>query len=307
MVMNLFDFYPTSEEINDWIYGICELADNSKFSMNILDGFAFDVNIRASNFDHIKKIKGTTDYSGDFYGYWQPCYSAPAPLIVHVPGYGAEMSIHPSINAMGYNVMHISPLGYVNHNGAVEEKRDELGDWPVLGDTITSEGKEGYKYWLANCVSSIKWAMQQPSVIPNRVSFFGTSQGGGGALLLASIFRDMGTRCVCADEPFLTNLVLANGRGAYNKVSRAILKCKNEKMAWHSAGLFDTISHVRRITFPVLLTAGAADAVCPPETVKSLYDKLGDITKAFVMLKDEPHGYTSQFMPLCEAWLRLYA
>jgi len=305
--MTLFDYYPTSKEVDAWIKEVCELADCSKFSMDILEEPTFAMNFRASNFEHIKKIKGTTDYSGDFYGYWQPCYSAPAPLIVHVPGYGAEMSIHPTINAMGYNVMHISPLGYVNHSGPVDEKRNKDGMWPVLADTITSEGKKGYKYWLANCVSSIKWAMLQPSVIPNRVSFFGTSQGGGGALLLASIFRDMGTRCVCADEPFLTNMILANGRGAYDMVLTAISKCKNEQVAWHSAGLFDTLSHSHRITFPVLLTAGAVDTICPPETIKSLYDNFGDITKAFVMLKDEPHGYTSQFMPLCEAWFKLYA
>ena len=67
-----------------------------------------------------------------------------APLLVHTPGYSAEISTHPELVSLGYNVLHISPLGYATPNGPDEtQKRDNT--WPVLADTISSHGEKGYK------------------------------------------------------------------------------------------------------------------------------------------------------------------
>src|SRR5699024_5939561 len=102
-----------------------------------------------------------------FYGYWQPARSTPAPLVIHVPGYGAEMSTHPALVNAGYNVLHICPLGYVTPEGSDESKK-ENDDWPVLKETILSNAEKGYKYWLDNCLMAIDWAMKQPEVLKDR-------------------------------------------------------------------------------------------------------------------------------------------
>ena len=42
-----------------------------------------------------------------FYAYFQPVYSGgPAPLLLHVPGYGGELSMHPELVFDGFNVLH---------------------------------------------------------------------------------------------------------------------------------------------------------------------------------------------------------
>ena len=38
--------------------------------------------------------------------------------------------------------------------------------------------------WLINCALAIRWTQGRTEVIPGRISFFGTSQGGGGSLTL---------------------------------------------------------------------------------------------------------------------------
>ena len=45
--------------------------------------------------------------------------NSPAPLLVHTPGYGGEMSMHPEL-AQYFNVLHINPLGYTTPEGKDE-------------------------------------------------------------------------------------------------------------------------------------------------------------------------------------------
>ncbi len=201
--------------------------------------------------------------------------------------------------------MHISPLGYATPDGPDENKKKE-GIWPVLPDTITSNAEEGYKQWLLDCILAVKWAMERPEVIRDRVSFFGTSQGGGGALLLGSIFKDKGVRCVAADVPFLTNFPMATGRGAYGMARNVLDKLDNKEAGWRALGFIDTLSHARRLTVPVLLTGGGRDLVCPADTVESLFSRLPG-TKSYTYLADTEHRYTYEFLPLVKAWFRLYA
>lgn len=241
-----------------------------------------------------------------FYGIWQPALRGPAPLVVHLPGYGAELSVHPDVNAEGYNVLQLSPLGYWTPDGFDDSLRRASGDWPVLPDTMISDGAGGYRDWLSDAAGAVMWAWTQPQVLPGRVSFYGTSQGGGTALLLGSVFSGAGTRCVAADEPFLTNYPLADFRGAYGILRGAFDDLVDKAKAWHGLGLCDTLAHAERMSYPVLLTEGTADDVCPPDTVESLYVKLPS-TKAIYSLDGRGHGYNYEFIRLACAWFRLYA
>lgn len=241
-----------------------------------------------------------------FYVYWQPALSEPAPLIVHLPGYGSEMSRHPELAASGFHVLHISPMGYMTPNGPDESKRPGHGHWPVLPDTIATQAKGGYCDWLTCAAIGVRWAMEQRSVLPGRISFFGTSQGGGAALLMASIFRDYGVRCAAADLPFLTNFPLADWRGAYGLARRAWPEEGGGSQAWKALGYIDTLSHARRLERPVLLTSGGRDEECPPDTIESLFRELPG-TKSLTFLHESEHRYTREFVPLALAWFRLYA
>lgn len=240
-----------------------------------------------------------------FYAYYQPCFDKEAPLVVHTPGYGAEMSFHPEI-AQYYNVLHISPLGYNTPRGKDRSKLTMNGCGPVYPETIVSGGKKGYACWLADCVSAVEWARRQKNVLPDRISFFGTSQGGGGALLLASLYREEGVvRAVAAEEPFLTDFKTAAGRGAY--AMGADMYADTPQEIKESGEFFvDTTHHVHRISCPVLLTSGGRDGTCPPETVKNLFESLKG-TKSYTHFDYLPHGYSREFLALVKAWFMMYA
>lgn len=238
-----------------------------------------------------------------FYCYFQPCFSKRAPLIVHTPGYGGEMSMHPEL-AQYFNVLHINPLGYVTPKGKDNSKMTMAGLGSVFPDTMTTGGKGGYYTWLVNCVMAVNWALSQPCVLDGRVSFFGTSQGGGAALLLGSIFNDI-TCATASDEPFLTNLDMADYRGAYG-MGKELYQDADEELVKRGRYLIDTVNHVHRIHFPVLLTSGGRDETCPPETIADLFSKLKG-TKSYTHFDYLTHGYNREFVQLAKAWFLMYA
>ncbi|HEU5138335.1 MAG TPA: acetylxylan esterase [Bacillales bacterium] len=299
-------FYPTQKELEDWVASIWDLAKNTKCEAHILEENGFSDRLGVFHFsEEFRYVQFSPQSMDTFYGYWQPAHSTPAPLLVHVPGYGAEMSTHPALVREGYNVLHICPLGYVTPEGPDESKKENT-DWPVLPNTVSSQGEKGYKNWLANCLMAIDWAMNQPEVLRDRVSFFGTSQGGGGALLLGSLYHEHGVRCVAADLPFLTHFMLADGCGAYGRASRGFRYLEEPAAGWKALGFIDTLSHAYRLTVPVLLTAGGKDDTCPPETIDALFNRLPG-TRSLTYLKNGVHRYSNEFIPLASAWFRLYA
>ncbi len=312
-----FDMYPSSREVDVWIDGMFKEAERipcrteiirpDAYAFPTLDGYPYRYGVRHNrNTGYVMFIPEQSDV---FYGFWQPALSGPAPLLIHVPGYGAEVSAHPEIVSAGYSVLHINPLGYCTPEGMDVSKTANPEDplaWPVLPDSITSLGKNGYRQWFINCIHAIRWALGLKEVLPGRVSFFGTSQGGGASLILASIYKDRGVRCVAADLPFLTNFPLADGRGAYRIAKQALDVAEDKSKAWHALGFFDTLSHVHRLTLPVLLTAGGCDDMCPPETVVSLFEKLQGI-RSLTILQNSAHAYSPEFIPLVKAWMNMYA
>ena len=81
---------------------------------------------------------------------------------------------------------------------------------------------------------------------------------------------------------------------------------EDKAKAWHNLGFVDTMAHASRMTYPVLLTLGTIDAVCPPETVRALFDEI-DAHKALISLKRHGHGYQYEFIHHTMTWLSLYA
>ena len=271
-----YEYYPDKAQRDKWISDILEDAKANAGRAEVLADNGYRNNFGAFHMSGNRLVKFTPAGRRPFYGIWQPALRGPAPLVVHLPGYGAELSVHPDVNAEGYNVLCLSPLGYWTPEGFDDSLRGERSEWPVLPDTMISGGENGYRYWRADAASAVMWPWSQPLVLPDRVSFYGTSQGGGTALLLGSIFAGIGTRCVAADQPYLTNIPLVLQRGGYTFLNRAFepdFGVPHEKL-WHGLGYCDTLNYTDRMDFPVLLTLGTVDDDCPPETIEQLYEKL---------------------------------
>ena len=299
--------YPDPGAVDAWMASIWELVDSTPCPAETLADAGFTHQLSMPHLSNAY-VRFEPEGMDLFYGYWQTTQSQPAPLVVHVPGYGAEIIAHPEIVAAGYNVLHISPLGYCTPDGP-DLPKQRNGEWPVLPDTILTDGREGYRHWLANCAMAVNWALAREDTLDGRVSFFGTSQGGGGSLLLGSLFAGRGVRCVCSDVPYLTDFrgAIASGSpGGYAMFADMLPSLPDTAAAWRTAGLIDTTSHVHRLDLPVLLTAGGSDETCPPHTIEKLFSMLPG-TRSYTFLKDVGHRYTAELIPLVQAWLKLYA
>jgi cephalosporin-C deacetylase-like acetyl esterase len=310
MIPNL---YPTPSEVDAWCEGILRRADAARVTVKPVATSPYDFRLGVWHAqDQSRYVAFSSRSFPTFYGYWQTVPSGgPAPALIHLPGYGAEMSAHPELVAAGYNVLHVNPAGYATPTGPDERKRGADGNWPILPDTAVSGGKRGYATWLRDAVVAARWLQEQPQVQPERLGVFGTSQGGGTALLLASLLRERGVRAVAADQPFLTGFRLMleqEEKGAYALVFPAVeqLPAKQQAAAWRALGHIDTISHAHRLTMPTLLTAGGIDTTCPPPTIRALFAALPG-TRSYTEIAEQGHGYNQYFVQLARAWFGSFA
>lgn len=213
--------------------------------------------------------------------------------------------MHPQLSDLGYNILHISPLGYVGPSGILDTQLMPDGHWPVLPNTALGL-PGGYDDWLSDCLLAVRWAQGQPEVLPGRLSFFGTSQGGGGSLLMASILGAERVRCVCADLPFLTDFPGSGLVEPVYSILRPALAAAPLEEFWRRLGFVDTTSHAHRLSMPVMLSAGGEDYVCPASTVESLFRLLPG-TKQYTYLQRQIHTQSRTSIHLFAAWLKLYA
>jgi len=291
--------YPASSEVDEWCAGLLREAEGLRVEARLLDAppYEFRLGVR-----HTAGCYVAFESPGrrTFYGFWQPCPSGRGPVLFHLPGYGAEMSAHPELVTQGYNVLHINPLGYATPTGPDASLQVD-GQWPVLPRTARSPGKGGYVDWLTDAILAVRWAMGRPGVEAQRYAFFGSSQGGGTALLLASIFAERGVGAVAADVPFLIDLprLLAPLR------EMEAAGASEARAAWKALGCCDVLCHAHRLRMPVLLTAAGRDETCAPEGIRRLFDLLPG-TRSFTLLAGQEHGYTAAFLHLAAAWFRLY-
>ena len=241
---DLHPHYPVPAEVDAWCDGLLRRADERQVKAQLMDHptYEFQLGVRHTGGAYVSfKSPGRRT----FYGFWQPAPSGRGPILLHVPGYGAEMSAHPELVSSGYNVLHINPLGYATPGGP-DTAQQVNETWPVLPNTVTASGEGGYADWLCDAISAARWGIAQDGVEPERFAFFGTSQGGGTALLLASIFRDLGVRCVAADVPFLINIPLSMDKVEWMRDGLLTgLDDGDQAAAWKALGCVDVIGDFR--------------------------------------------------------------
>ena len=301
--MNPYELYPTPQEVDAWTDEIWAAAQAPYTVAEEPLPETYIGPLQAMGADRFLRFETGGDF---FYALFQPALGGPRPLVVHTPGYGSEISLHPEIAFAGYNVLHIQPMGYMSPSGRNEERCGPNRTWPVMPDTIRTGARGGYKTFLAQGAMAVRWALSRPECLPDRVSFFGTSQGGGGSLLLGSVFAGRGCRCVAADQPFLTDLPRLQAMAGTAAIYREAMDEVGEERAWRAQGLVDSLSHVHRLTMPVWLGAAGRDEAIPPAAVESLFRRLTG-TKCYMYLAPSGHGHTREFTRLAAAWFDLYA
>ncbi|MEM2303123.1 MAG: acetylxylan esterase [Candidatus Bathyarchaeia archaeon] len=312
-LQELLSFYPSLDEVEDyWREAVCEIPESIK-PEEVIDQTQrvypnpCDYHIGGGVWLKFRGLDGKP-----FWCLWQKC---PRPgvrkALIHLPGYGTEVSVHPSLVHNGYHVLHINPRGYCGPEGfGNREWREADGLARVIYLNLENPKKYGYRLWFQDAIIALRW-LQKQNEVDRKIGFYGTSQGGGASLILGSILSDEGiVGAVAADVPFLTNFpreFLKEKRStAYDMVFTRLPKdADGFKKCFHTLGFIDTIVHAPRMRHPVLLTAGERDDICPYDLIFSLYEKLPS-TRAITEFHGQTHAYTPNFLVLAKTWFDLY-
>jgi cephalosporin-C deacetylase len=151
-----------------------------------------------------------------------------------------------------------------------------------------------------NDVARRVYLVSRPDVDAKRLGAMGTSQGGGMVLAVASLDPRIGS--VVAHVPFLCDMrSAARMEGAL--VRRLLVKYDALTPAHlRTLDYFDPANLARRLKAPALLSAGGKDGVCPPSTVRAVFDKAAGV-KSLVVYPDLPHTTSGDFYKMGWEWL----
>jgi cephalosporin-C deacetylase len=132
-----------------------------------------------------------------------------------------------------------------------------------------------YRRVFTDAVRAVEAVRAHPAVDTSRVAVTGGSQGGGIALAVAGLVRDVAA--VAADVPFLCDFPRAttiSDADPYGEIVR-YLKVHRDHVdqAFRTLSYFDGAILGTRAAAPALFSVGLMDRICPPSTVYAAYNR----------------------------------
>ncbi|MFD5203652.1 acetylxylan esterase [Streptomyces sp. NPDC058375] len=153
------------------------------------------------------------------------------------------------------------------------ETADPIGSGPSVGGNATrgilSPQDYYYRRLITDAVRAVDAAQQLSRVDPDRIVTAGHSQGGGLALVAASLVPEVAG--VVAREPFLCDLA----RGAtlcdeapFADIARFLrVHPDKEQQVLQTLAYVDAVNHARRGTAPAWISVALMDTICPPSGI----------------------------------------
>lgn len=218
------------------------------------------------------------------------------PAIVTIPGYGGtQQGIMLDECQRGYAILQVFPRS----QGISAEL------WKVDSPeklTYHIERPEGAYYQLAyaDVIRGVDYLLSRSDIDPQRIAIAGTSQGGGIALAVASL--DPRLKAVVAHVPFLCDMRQA-ARTDGSLIKQILDKNGvNDEQHLRTLDYFDPLNLVPSLRVPALVSSGGIDTVCPPGTIRAVFDRIASVKS----LLHEPklvHTSSAAFYKLTWHWL----
>lgn len=151
----------------------------------------------------------------------------------------------------------------------------------LMVDNITDSKKYSLVGVILDAIRGIDFLETLSEVDKNRIYVSGSSMGGGSAMIVSA--TDGRVRAVAAGVPFLNNipesLKTADG-GPYMEVKKYLKEHPHDKeKVWDTLKYVDVYNYAPYINKPVIIGIGLADSICPPEGIKSTFDRIPSQTK----------------------------
>jgi cephalosporin-C deacetylase len=222
------------------------------------------------------------------------------PAIITTPGYGgSQQGIMLDECQRGYAILQVFPRS--------QGPSAEL--WKISGPeklTWKLEKPDGayYQGAYSDVIRGIDYLLSRDDIDSERIAIAGTSQGGGIALAVASL--DGRIRAVVAHVPFLCDVRRAARTDG--SLIRKLLDSAEMNDEHHLRVLehFDPLQLASGLKVPVLISAGGKDAVCPAETIRSVFDRIPGV-KSLFHDPELAHTSSERFYAMTWNWLEAYA
>lgn len=193
------------------------------------------------------------------------------PGLVIYPGYSGSTAIPRAWAGLGFVTLQISPRGH--------HKSDSVFN-PGFPGLMTSgiDDPLNYVYRGIYCDAwrAVDVLLSRKEVDGTRIGVTGGSQGGGIALVVAAVRKEV--VAVAADVPFLTSIrdaITTGNSFPYEEVKDFIrVLPANEPQLLLTLDYIDAINFSDQIQVPTLLSVGLRDDICPPKTAYALYNRL---------------------------------
>ena len=165
-----------------------------------------------------------------------------------------------------------------------------------LFENLDKEPRDLYFYpcILGGC-RLIDFAVKEPSIDKARVSYAGSSHGGGFGVYLTA-FSPHIKAAFCGVPNFGNMSGPAEGRPIG-------MGSKEMHVVWQKLLYFDAAYCARRISVPVFMSAGFVDTAVAPDSVYTIYNELRGPK---IMFDKVNHGHSNgppEYRPLYENWL----
>ena len=177
-----------------------------------------------------------------------------------------ELTADPAENERRFDAM----------NAAFKEKYG-VPRYPFAGMDVSRE-TYFYRAFFAGAVRAARWLKERPEVDGGRVTYYGTSQGGGSGLALMALAPDV-FASGRVNVPALTDV-----QGWIQGRDGGWPHCDHE---WFPADVkgrdarvfkimpyFDGCNFAARVKCPVTVVAGLGDWVCPPTCVSAAFNRM---------------------------------
>lgn len=225
----------------------------------------------------------------------------PYPGLSIVPGYVSEPTLPKSWAKLGYAAVGVAPRGKLRSNAQFNP-----GYPGLLIHNIVDRNTYSYRGFYADAARAIDFLLTRPEIAHDRIGVHGGSQGGALTITTAALRRDH-IACGAAGAPYLTGFldcVSLTHSYPYEEINEYLrLHPERETQVRETLTYFDCINFAPLVTAPLLIYAGLADDICPPETA---FDLVRALPNGAVLHARERCGHESGIhweMPVIERFL----
>ncbi|MBI5047412.1 MAG: alpha/beta fold hydrolase [Deltaproteobacteria bacterium] len=170
----------------------------------------------------------------------------------------------------------------IDARGHGKSRQDYNPGFPgLMVDNIADSKNYSLVGVILDAIRGMDFFETLPEVDKNRIYVSGSSMGGGSAMIVSAI--DDRVKAVAAGVPFLNNipesLKTADG-GPYMEVKQYLKKHPQDKeKVWDTLKYVDVYNYAPYLTKPIIVGVGLDDSICPPEGIKSTFERLPQQTK----------------------------